>query len=420
MKEKNVSLLNSKSNVSRNSQGITLIALVVTIVVLLILAGITITFVLGENGIINMAQRAADATNKAVGKEQNDLADITNQMQNYLNGNGGSSDGENTSPDDNNPPKPTEPSKGPNGKPLPETITTADSTQNIEAEDKYGNPITIPAGFTVVPDGTDNVEYNYGGDKKPNVQDGIVVEDAEGNQFVWIPVGKIKNKDGSTTTIDLARYTFNSDGTIKNKVTDGSELKESSTSSKGYLEELATSTNYGNSKAKEIESFKTQAKTKGGYYLARYEASQNGEKPMSKANETVWNKITQPNASIAAGKMYTNSNYTSDLTNSYAWDTAIVFIQTYGEEEYKDYSNHTSKNTDLAKTGESGDKVLNIYDMASNCTEWTTETYANAGYPCSDRGGNYDDDNNYTSYRSSGTTTYDLVIVSFRSTLYVK
>ena len=58
----------------------------VTIVVLLILAGITITFVLGENGIINMAQRAADATNKAIGKEQNDLADITNQLQNYLNG----------------------------------------------------------------------------------------------------------------------------------------------------------------------------------------------------------------------------------------------------------------------------------------------------------------------------------------------
>ena len=54
----------------------------VTIVVLLILAGITITFVLGENGIINMAQRAADATNKAVGKEQNDSAHITKQMTN--------------------------------------------------------------------------------------------------------------------------------------------------------------------------------------------------------------------------------------------------------------------------------------------------------------------------------------------------
>ena len=70
MKEKNVSLLNSKSNVGRNSQGITLIALVVTIVVLLILAGITITFVLGENGIINMAQRAADATNNAMQKSK--------------------------------------------------------------------------------------------------------------------------------------------------------------------------------------------------------------------------------------------------------------------------------------------------------------------------------------------------------------
>ena len=99
MKEKNVSLLNSKSNVGRNSQGITLIALVVTIVVLLILAGITITFVLGENGIINMAQRAADATNNAMQKEQEDLGDITNQLQNYLNGNGSSGG---TTPDGGN------------------------------------------------------------------------------------------------------------------------------------------------------------------------------------------------------------------------------------------------------------------------------------------------------------------------------
>ena len=417
MKEKNVSLLNSKSNVGRNSQGITLIALVVTIVVLLILAGITITFVLGENGIINMAQRAADATNKATQKEQEDLAGITNQMQNYLNGGSGGSE---------------------TGTKVADLIgKPADPSKNIDAEDEYGNKITIPAGFTVVPDGTDNVEYNYSGDKRPNVQDGIVVEDSEGNQFVWIPVGNIKNKDGSTTTIDLARYTFDIEydsnsyqitggtGAVKSKITDGSALTDEVTDALygqhvDFLEELATSTTYGNSKAKEIESFKTQAKTKGGYYLARFEASQNREKPMSKANQTVWNNITQPDASIAAGKMYNSTNYTSDLINSYSWDTAIVFIQTYGEEENKDYSKHTSKNTSLAKTGESGDKVLNIYDMASNCAEWTTETRADADVPCAIRGGGYGFGRFYTSYRNGALTTYDTAPVSFRSTLYVK
>ena len=82
-----------KVNKMSKASGITLIALVVTIVVLLILAGITITFVLGENGIINMAQRAADATNNAMQKEQESLGDITNQLQNYLNGGSGEGNG---------------------------------------------------------------------------------------------------------------------------------------------------------------------------------------------------------------------------------------------------------------------------------------------------------------------------------------
>ena len=141
---------------------------------------------------------------------------------------------------------------------------------------------------------------------------------------------------------------------------------------------------------------------------------------MSKANQTVWNNITQPNASIAAGKMYNSTNYTSDLINSYSWDTAIVFIQNYGGEENKDYSKHTSKNKSLAKTGESGDKVLNIYDMASNCAEWTTETFTLADGPCTRRGGVYGFDDGCPSSRDFVTTTHLFDFMSFRSTLYVK
>ena len=58
--------------------------------VLLILAGITITFVLGENGIINMAQRAADKTNQAGEQEQKDFENINNWInENTNNSNGG-------------------------------------------------------------------------------------------------------------------------------------------------------------------------------------------------------------------------------------------------------------------------------------------------------------------------------------------
>ena len=78
----------NKQNCRKMAQetGITLIALVVTIIVLLILAGITITVVFGEYGIINMAKRAAEATNQAMQNEQEDLSNVAGWMQNYLNG----------------------------------------------------------------------------------------------------------------------------------------------------------------------------------------------------------------------------------------------------------------------------------------------------------------------------------------------
>lgn len=49
----------------RNERGITLIALVVTIVVLLILAGVTITYALGDNGIFGTAKKAEVGSIKA-------------------------------------------------------------------------------------------------------------------------------------------------------------------------------------------------------------------------------------------------------------------------------------------------------------------------------------------------------------------
>ena len=59
----------------KNKQkGITLIALVVTIIVLIILAGISINMLVGENGIINMTQRVKNETEQAAKDEQQALA----------------------------------------------------------------------------------------------------------------------------------------------------------------------------------------------------------------------------------------------------------------------------------------------------------------------------------------------------------
>ena len=153
---------------------------------------------------------------------------------------------------------------------------------------------------------------------------------------------------------------------------------------------------YENTIAKDIEAFKTSANANGGYYIARYEAgkeSSNG-KAISKQG-TIWNSITQPEAATAAQSMYEDGdNFISDLVNSYAWDTAIMFIEKYSPKN-SNYANQTSRNASSENTGErtndngesTTDKVCNIYDMASNRMEWETETYIQSGGPFVNRGG---------------------------------
>ena len=67
-----------------NEKGITLIALVVTIIIILILAGITINMLLGENGIIRTAQEAKNTWENAIAKEQEELNNLMNELNEEL------------------------------------------------------------------------------------------------------------------------------------------------------------------------------------------------------------------------------------------------------------------------------------------------------------------------------------------------
>ena len=84
----------------KNEKGITLVALIVTIVVLLILAGITIVYVFGENGVFKLAQEAKDKTEQAKNDEQNYFNNLGNTINEYLEGNGGTTN----PPDQSTPP----------------------------------------------------------------------------------------------------------------------------------------------------------------------------------------------------------------------------------------------------------------------------------------------------------------------------
>ena len=406
-----------KNQKFKSMSGITLIALVVTIVVLLILAGVSLNAIFSENGIIKRAQdaqnkmnnaqesdlnalfgnsgiiekakEAQNAMNMAKENDEKGINELTNWLDNQVNGTTG---GGTTGGDAN-----------PSTTPKISTLVGKVVDKNTKAEDAYGNKITIPKGFKVLAKGTstESASYTYSGNNIPAVQDGIVIENGtDGNQFVWVPVGTIKNKDGSTNTITLGRYSnfAKQNGTYvpaqnanncTQEVTINTYFKELSTFREGNT---ATDSTAQNATARNLAEFISTSLSNGGYYIARFEASGTASKITSKYNQTVLGNITQPNAAKVAREMYGDTTeYASDLVNSYAWDTAIIFIQTYSTET--DASSYASQNksTSFANTGKSNDKYCNIFDMSGNAYDWTTEYSANSVdsdfCPCVPRGG---------------------------------
>ena len=73
-------IINYERNIKEQNEGITLIALVVTIIVLLILAGVSIAMLTGDNGIIKMAQEAKQRTEEAQKQEEEELEKILDMI----------------------------------------------------------------------------------------------------------------------------------------------------------------------------------------------------------------------------------------------------------------------------------------------------------------------------------------------------
>ena len=448
---------------TKEAKGITLIALVITIIVLLILAGVTIATLTGDNGILKKAGDAKTQTEQAKADENlkiaiagsygtdgklnlKDLKDnLTNQGIDYDKNNTGFPlevivNGEKKKIDAN-------------GNVTVKLESVADSKTNgtvfkdtTTLEDTYGNQVTIPKGFKIADDSA------------TEVTGGIVIEDATytntiGSQFVWIPVGTgenaIKKANKETVDIALGRYSFtkNSDGTVTTSEFSDRDCTEDTTASHN--------SNYKNAIAKDIEAFETSVKNNHGYYIGRYEAgvvdynssvsTSNSDykinwtgytgdniKLVCKKEQQVWNYVTQNKASELSRDMYgSEAKVTSDLINSYAWDTAIVFVQKCGTERnsstYSKTVGQSSTSTSASQTTGTNklkatskvDKQCNIFDMAGNCFEWTTETSSNSYNPCVTRGGTYDNSSGHTNYRTNSNTSYANSYHSFRPLLYL-
>ncbi len=395
-----------------------------TIIVLIILAGISISLVIGNNGIMQKAVKGRTDYAGAAINEQLDL----NKIEDYI--------------EDNTSNKSKIEKLRDSGKYFESPITIKDENEN---------EIKVPKGFKIA------------ADSGLNVTEGIVIEDNDiiegigngrGNQYVWVPVGNgIKKNDGTTVNITLGRYTF-ANG-VDHKDTNGNVLAKGTPilqqDAANYTQEVEITNTYGmkhkelatsrvgvassgvdglNTTALNLKGFVDSVKANGGYYIARYEASYGTDKKAnSKVSNTyatstpnkegqLWNNITQINAATASRNLYTGVK--SDLINSYAWDTAIVYIQNFSGDT--DYSKQNSLNEDLANTGTNSDEKCKINDMASNTVEWTTEyctsTYSSNAFPCTYRGGYYGS-SHYTDSRNFKGATYSNDFLSFRSALYM-
>ena len=346
----------------KNNKGITLVALVVTIVVLLILAGVSINLVLGNNGII---AKAKEAETKSAEASQNDLKGmngLVSEMEGALAGNGSTGSGNNF------------------------------MTKNTE--------VTYPDGKVWIPEG-----FKVADDSASTVQGGVVIEDKDRNQFVWVPVA---------TLADYKRTAYSTNVATEETDTATNSIKINYSSSKNseYFTEALP------------EDEKTSVERYKGFYIGRYEAgdkenteaktlrsSNDVTKTVTiKANQAPYNNVTKTQAISLAEGFATKQGYKAKtkLVSSYAWDTTIEFIQKvnsdYGSSsEEGNYYNTTFSYTDITGARQTKEKssyvlvptgqttpVCNIYDMGGNVFEWSNEHYSPGPEPYCLRGGEYE------------------------------
>ena len=440
-----------------DKKGITLVALVVTIVALLILAGVSINLVLGNNGII---AKAKDAETKSAEASQNDLKGmngLVSEMEGALAGNGSTGSGS---------------GNGGAGGSGADTKVPAEATAE-----------TAP----YFPDNTFTK-------KEGTIDTGLVIQDASGNEYVWVVVPRTTAVYATTglgkTTFTDADYT-----SIENDLKEYTKTYRGSTSfitdtwyaddkNEGWLSETEYKT-LKNSMLKSVYE-------NGGFYVGRYEAGigtnrtsieaqVNGKypvpttAPVTKADAYPYTYVTRTQAQNLASNVKSGTK-TSSLMFGVQWDLVLAFMHNKGNIEdstltsnsttignyynstfdlnrgkyaqcgqlgntWKNFdsaldsivvSNETTgkmKKTEqnsyqngilLTTGGTEQSKVMNIYDIAGNVYEWTLEKTPNTYEPCVTRGGLFNDTGSYRPAAEHGGSSsgHSFYSIGFRVSIF--
>ena len=379
---------------TKEMKGITLVALVVTIVVLLILAGVSINTVLGDDGIIKKAKEETEKTTAAQEKEMIERNLLEQELENSL--------------------------ATPTPKPQP--------TDGVK----------IPAGFYYV-GGTktsgivisDNVN-----DKDKYKNKAVVGTDLLGNQYVWIPC----TTDNTSSDLQYTRteWGVEVDGNSR-AIKDELTLTDASVTYSDADTANGINTDVSKEIVAQIKAEKASVAQYGGYYIGRYEVGRNSDTAVVKYNQTPYASITWSTAYGLAKKIITNSEATSYLCSSYAWDTAVNFIQNnstaknyatsiegfngnWNPQEVKDPSGIVIKPAGTSQQLNTGltTQFCNIFDMGGNEAEFTTESNPGTSETVVLRGGGYNGDHFPAGYRWDCNSGRAYIFYGFRATLFLK
>ena len=421
--------------IQKNQKGVTLVALVITIIVIIILSTVTIDLAFGNNGLIKRAQLAKDMAANSTTAEQEEMNRVMEEFTNIM-----EEDNEITVPDE----------------------LEWDTSKVTPVESADGVTVPVPIGYTA-----------SGATGENSVNDGFVIYEGTDvvndsnvptaktsrNQFVWIPVDDISQIANQTSGTDANSrqnyqgklYDFSDtgatemsnygQGTTRYREPDivtgnGSQYDEDST----YLSilGLSSSSEFKTQLQEEFNEMIESVDTYGGFYIGRYEtgnlvASANTKPVVVKGNNSIssvnWYYMYQNSKLIGA-----NSNVVSTMIWGSMWDRALIWLTETGDKTYSDLMNSSSwgnysDSTGAAATNSGGKQPTgtndawqanNIYDLAGNVYDWTIEAYS-SNFRVS-RGGFYvtngslfpASNRNYNSYPSFTNSYY-----GSRSALFV-
>ena len=384
----------------KREKGITLIALVITIVVLLILAGVSLSLVIGNDGILTRSKDTANKYGRQAENEQQGLNDVETWLGQQFGENAGS--GENT---------------GVIKVPV-NTKATSNGTINGK-EPNINNPI-IPKNYIPINSGNANWGDGNNSPAQGSVDNGLVIKDSDNNEWVWIPVeaSTLSNMYVTSTKTDGEGFYGNSSVTTKiytNTTTIGREgdtvtISRGTPGTTGWREpdlivfdqreayyktilEFEDAQSTAEAYSRDYANMIASIQKYGGFYIGRYELSNEGvQKDKESLTNINWYYLYKKCKSLNASE-----KVESRMIYSIQWDLACDFISKKGEQKsitdsrswgnYNDSispankGNYEKASNTASKKKNTGSneawKANNIYDLAGNCWELCQEAFMN-------------------------------------------